>query len=115
MSASINQLPLEGLIHGLLCNGTAPATIVRAPLDIPEDPIPAIARPTMSIFDEVATPHIKEPSSNTVKKPRNTHYTESADHCGLSKGISYLGGEVGVGLPCERLKGGAVKQVRPGM
>jgi hypothetical protein len=75
MSASIDQLLLKELIHGLLCIGTAPATIVRAPLDIPEDPIPAIARPTMSIFDEVATPQIKEPSSKTAKKPRNTHFT----------------------------------------
>jgi hypothetical protein len=27
--------------------------------------------------------------------------------------MNYLGGEVGVELPCKRLKGGAVKQVRP--
>jgi hypothetical protein len=78
---SFHDQPLLGeLIHGLLCIGTAPATIVKAPLAMPDDPIPAIARPTMSILDGVATPHIKEPSSKTAKKPRNTHYTESADH-----------------------------------
>jgi hypothetical protein len=46
---------------------------VKAPFWIPEAPIPAIARPTMSIMEELATPQIREPSSKREKKARNVH------------------------------------------
>lgn len=35
--------------------------------------MPAIARPTISMYDELAAPHIAEPSSKIVKKVRNVH------------------------------------------
>jgi len=44
-----------------------------APFRIPEVPIPATTRPTINIFEEVATAHIKEPSSKKAKKLRNVH------------------------------------------
>ena len=35
---------------------------------MPDPPIPATALPTMNIFDEVATPERREPSSKRPKK-----------------------------------------------
>jgi hypothetical protein len=40
---------------------------------MPEVPKPATTRPTISIFEESATPQIKEPISNTKKKLRKVH------------------------------------------
>jgi hypothetical protein len=48
--------------------------IVMAPSTVPEVPMPATARPAISILDEVATPHTRLPSSKTAKNPRNTHW-----------------------------------------
>ena len=39
----------------------------------PELPMPATARPMMSITDEVATPHRRLPSSKTPKKAKKAH------------------------------------------
>jgi hypothetical protein len=64
------------MIVGRLDIGTHPETIVKAPFKMPEPPIPAIARPIINIFDDVAIAHIKEPSSKTKKKPMNVHYSE---------------------------------------
>lgn len=49
------------------------AIIVRAPLIIPDAPIPATALPTINIFEEVATAHKREPSSNRPRKDIKTH------------------------------------------
>ena len=48
--------------------------MVKAPFRIPEDPIPAIARPTINIFEELATPQIKEPNSKMAKNTMKVHY-----------------------------------------
>jgi hypothetical protein len=48
--------------------------IVMAPLIVPDVPMPATARPVISILDEVATPHTRLPSSKNAKNPRNTHW-----------------------------------------
>jgi hypothetical protein len=58
---------------GLLAIGTHPAMMVKAPFRIPEVPMPATARPTINIFEEVATPQIKEPNSNMAKKAMKVH------------------------------------------
>ena len=50
------------------------------PLIIPAAPRPAMARPTVSIAEETATPHRSEPSSNTAKKARNDHYSDDTTH-----------------------------------
>jgi hypothetical protein len=47
--------------------------ITIAPFIMPEVPIPATALPTINIFEEVATAHIKEPTSKMKKKNRNVH------------------------------------------
>jgi hypothetical protein len=44
-----------------------------APFKMPEVPKPAINRPPINIFDEFATPQIKEPISKMMKKVRNVH------------------------------------------
>jgi len=54
--------------------GAHSAIMTMAPFKIPEVPIPAIARPTINIFEEVATAQIKEPTSKTAKKARKVHY-----------------------------------------
>lgn len=64
------------IIAGLFLIGTAPARIFNAPFIMPDDPIPATARPMMSILEEFATPQTKEPTSNILKKERNVHFDE---------------------------------------
>jgi hypothetical protein len=60
-------------IPGLFGIGAHPARMVKAPFRIPEVPIPATARPTISIFEELDTPQINEPSSKSTKKARKVH------------------------------------------
>ena len=48
--------------------------IVKPPFIRPEPPIPATARPIMSIIELVATPQRSEPSSNIDRKIKNVIY-----------------------------------------
>lgn len=54
--------------------GKTAAMIVKAPFAIPEDPTPAMALPTMSMDDDWAAPHSRDPSSKTKKKTRKDHW-----------------------------------------
>ena len=56
---------------GRLCIGTAAARMFMAPFNIPEDPIPATARPMINIFEELAILQIDKPIPNRAKKERN--------------------------------------------
>jgi hypothetical protein len=47
--------------------------ISMAPFNMPEVPKPATTRPPINIFEEFATPQIKEPISKSTKKLRNVH------------------------------------------
>ena len=47
--------------------------MVAAPFRIPEVPIPATARPTINIVEDVEMPHIKEPNSKRAKKAMKVH------------------------------------------
>lgn len=60
-------------VPGLFGIGTHPAIIVKAPFRIPELPIPATARPTISIIDELAMPQSNEPSSKMAKNVIKVH------------------------------------------
>lgn len=40
----------------------------------PEPPIPATARPTINILDELAAPHSAEPNSKNVRKVRKVYF-----------------------------------------
>lgn len=62
------------IIPGLLCIGTAPAIIVKAPLIMPEVPMPETARPTINILEDVETPQMSDPSSNRAIKLIKTIY-----------------------------------------
>ena len=57
----------------LLCSGTAPAMMVRAPFIKPDMPKPATALPMINMVEEVDTPHIREPSSNKAKNDKNVY------------------------------------------
>jgi len=50
--------------------------MVIPPFTKPDAPNPAIARPPISIDDEMATPHIRDPSSKTKAKTRNVYYQD---------------------------------------
>jgi len=47
--------------------------MVKAPFEIPDVPRPAIARPTIKNFEDVATPQRSEPTSKMAKKTRKVH------------------------------------------
>jgi hypothetical protein len=62
---------------GCFLVGRAAAMVVRAPVVMPEDPKPAMARPMMNMVDDWAAPHRAEPISKTVKKMRKHHWKET--------------------------------------
>ena len=49
------------------------AMIVNAPLARPEDPQPAMERPTISMADDWAAPQTADPSSKMKKNKRKDH------------------------------------------
>ena len=48
--------------------------MIVAPFIIPEVPIPATARPTINIFEDVASAHIKDPNSKMAKNTMKVHW-----------------------------------------
>lgn len=58
------------------CNGTLLANTSNAPGDIPPDPIPAIALPSIKPFDVGVTAHIKDPISNNARAIMYVHFVE---------------------------------------
>jgi len=56
------------------CSDMATAMILRAPEKSPEDPRPAMARPTIKDLEFGAEPQIKDPNSKKNRKTRNAHY-----------------------------------------
>jgi hypothetical protein len=58
---------------GCFSTGRTAAMMVMHPFIRPEEPIPATARPTINMVDEVATPQIRDPSSKRKKKLRNEY------------------------------------------
>ena len=74
--SSVNYQIFRGcciIVPGLFAIGTHPAIMVKAPFSIPDDPIPATARPTINIFEELDTPQINEPNSKMVKNDIKVH------------------------------------------
>jgi hypothetical protein len=57
--------------------GSTAEMIVSAPFEMPEDPTPAMARPTMNMAEDWAAPHSAEPISKMMKKIRNDHWEHS--------------------------------------
>jgi hypothetical protein len=53
--------------------GTQPEMMIMAPFMIPEPPSPAIARPTISMIEDVAAPHKTDPNSKMAKKNKKDH------------------------------------------
>jgi hypothetical protein len=75
-----------------------------APLYIPEDPIPAMARPTISMLEEFARPHSRDPISNRITKLRKIYYDALALVSGGLIITKYLRAKVRVQFACQRLK-----------
>jgi hypothetical protein len=59
---------------GCLRVGRAAAMVVRAPVAMPEDPRPAMARPPMNMDDDWAAPQSADPISKIMKKVRKHHW-----------------------------------------
>ena len=59
--------------EGRFSSGADMAMMVMAPFMSPEPPMPATARLTMSILDELARPQRREPISKTKRNARNVH------------------------------------------
>lgn len=62
---------MASIYIGRLDKGTAAEMMVRAPFMSPAPPNLATTLLAMSILDDFATPHNREPTSNMAKKPRN--------------------------------------------
>jgi hypothetical protein len=55
--------PMKPVNIGLFCNGTLYAIIISAPENIPAEPTPAIALPTIKVIEFGAAPQIALPTS----------------------------------------------------
>lgn len=75
---------------GRLCNGAQAEMIVKAPFCSPAVPMPATARPTMSIFEELATPQSNDPSSKMEKKVMKLDGDRSALSQIIRSGTTYV-------------------------
>lgn len=93
---------------GCFCDGTQEFKMVRAPFIRPEPPIPATARPTINIFEDVATPQSKEPSSKIKRQTRKDHckMMSNSHTQGVCSAI-HLGVEARIDLARQRLQRGA--------
>lgn len=90
---------------GRLWRGIETDRMVKPPFINPEEPIPAMARPMMSIVEDCATPQMSEPTSKTKKQDRYMFYHPGL--VGIMKvGLgrqAYLCAEIGVDFSGERL------------
>jgi len=94
--------------------GTQLAMVVRQPVNRPEEPRPAMARPRMNIVDDCAAPHMADPSSKTKKKARKVHWgrVRLSQASGLEgRQSTYLEGEIGVDLATQWLEGSACQLI----
>ena len=57
-------------------SGTIEMIIIIPPENIPAEPKPAIARPTMNAIEFGAAPQSADPISNTKTEIRNVHFVE---------------------------------------
>lgn len=64
-------------LHGRFSRGAQLEIMVMAPLMMPAEPNPAMARPTINMSDETAAPHSTEPNSKMAKKVKKDHLFSS--------------------------------------
>lgn len=72
---------------GILAFGTLVLRIPRLPFERPLIPIPEIALPTMNMVDDLATPQIKDPSSNKKTNDRNVPFVLNSVYSFPARGI----------------------------
>ena len=99
-----SRLPWLDYSPGLFANGTLATTMERAPLERPEDPMPATALPIINISEELATPHKRDPSSKRARKIRKVYCDEISSVSPLFRDASYFGVEMGVDFACQGLQ-----------
>lgn len=61
--AMAKHTPMSAMYWARLCSGVISATMTIAPLKMPAEPAPAIARPRIRTSMLGATPHTSEPTS----------------------------------------------------
>lgn len=69
-------IPVIEVSMGRLRRGTSETMIIMAPVKMPAEPIPAIARPTINAVEVGAAPQITEPTSNTIMQEIKVHFVE---------------------------------------
>lgn len=69
-------LPIMEKCRARRCRGTLSDRSSKAPGDIPPDPMPAIALPTIRPFEVGVEAHTKDPTSNKAKAIRYVHLVE---------------------------------------
>ncbi len=71
--------PISPVYAGRLCRGTEYAMTIKAPENIPAQPMPAIARPTIRALDVGAIPQTSDPSSKIPMALRKTVLMEKME------------------------------------
>jgi hypothetical protein len=61
------QPKINPMYAALFSLGIQARRIIKPPFIMPAPPIPATARPRISIFEDTAAPHNREPSPNSTK------------------------------------------------
>lgn len=74
MSAGYQLSSVRVHSHGLLSTGDTVATTTNPPFIRPDPPIPAIARPTISIIELWEIPQTRDPPSNIERKTKKVIY-----------------------------------------
>lgn len=64
--ATPNTMPKTPWNMGRLCRGIMFTKTIMAPVKMPAEPKPAMARPTMNVGEVGATPQMREPISKTM-------------------------------------------------
>lgn len=78
----------KGVILPRFSIGMHLATIVKPPFTMPDPPMPATALPTINIFDEVATPDRRDPSSKTPRKTMKQIVEELSQNFDMVVGVN---------------------------
>jgi hypothetical protein len=70
------RLPMNPVIIGRFCRGTASVMMTMVPEKIPQDPIPAMALPIMNAIEFGAAPQIADPISKMMMAAKKIHLGE---------------------------------------
>jgi hypothetical protein len=91
------------------------AMMVMAPFIKPDMPRPATTRPTINMVEDVATPHMRDPSSNRAKNDKKVYWDKAVRHGKARHSVRWLSitdlvVEIGIQLSGQGLESSATKQ-----